>query len=173
MDRITAVLLVLVLGGGGTISGCKGDAPTKPPARGASSAPDRLAEGEAPPGVEKAHDLLLPRGTVIERRFGTTIYARVPLSGEDMANSVRRQAVDPEALIGPEGTVFPKVVVKGASPDHHLRVEIMGPRFGGGTRVLVDRIEELPPPQKLPTDEAMKKVGLTPDGKILDPTHFQ
>jgi hypothetical protein len=169
--RITAVLVAIVASA--ALSACKAKpSPGPQPRAAAASGPDRLAEGEAPPGVEKAHDLLLPRGAVIERRFGTSIYAVVPLSGEEMANSIRRQATDPEALIGPEGTVFPKVFVKGATPGHYLRVEISGPRFGRA-RVLVDRIEELPPPQKLPNGEAMKKVGLTPDGKILDPTHFE
>lgn len=130
--------------------------------------PDRLAETEIAPGVERAFDLPLPRGTRIDARFGQSVTASVPASAEALANFVRRNATAGEALVGPGGTVFPKVFVKGATDDHWLRVEIHA--TGAETKLVVDRVDAKPPvPLGSTQEEIMKKAGLTPDGK-LDPT---
>ncbi len=130
--------------------------------------PDRLAETEIAPGVERAFDLPLPRGTRIDARFGQSITATVPATAEALANFVRRHANAGEALVGPGGTVFPKAFVKGAKDDHWLRVEIHA--TGAETKLVVDRVDAKPPvPLGTTQEEIMKKAGLTPDGK-LDPT---
>ncbi|MGZ3421759.1 MAG: hypothetical protein ACXWUG_01430 [Polyangiales bacterium] len=140
-----------------------------------ASAPDRLAPGEIPPGQQTAHDLLLPRGGTVDRKFGTSVYCTVPLPPESFANWVRKQSDEADALVGPSGTIFTTVRVKGAAPGHHLRIEITpGPHVGESSAV-VDMLPDAPPPQVAPTsnEEAMKKAGLTPDGKWLDPKHLE
>lgn len=62
--------------------------------------PDRLAETEIAPGVERAFDLPLPRGTRIDARFGQSVTASVPASAEALANFVRRNATAGEAPAG-------------------------------------------------------------------------
>jgi hypothetical protein len=135
---------------------------------------DRLAPGEAAPGQEKAHELLLPRGGKVERVFGKSVYAWVPTSAESVANYLRTQT-DEEvpAIVGPSATVFPKFYVRGAAKDHWLRIEIVSEK-PESTNVIVDRVDEKPPPPTGKSNaELMKEVGLTPDGKILDPKRIE
>jgi hypothetical protein len=140
-----------------------------------ASAPDRLAPGEIAPGRETAYELLLPAGARIERKFGGTLHCSVPLPPETFANWVRSQSDEAEALIGPSGTIFTKVRVKGAAPGSHLRIEISPGAQVSDSQIIVDKLPDSPPPQVAPAnnEEAMKKAGLTPDGKWLDPKHLE
>ena len=116
--------------------------------------------------------MILPRGSRIEGRFADSVHAIVPLTVEDAANYVRKQADDQgSVVVGPNGTVFEGMKIAGADPGHHLRIEISA--VATETQLVIERIEEKPPPEKLPNDEAMKKAGLTPEGKLLDPNHTQ
>lgn len=111
---------------------------------------------------------MLPRGARIAGQFPDTIEATVALPAEDVANDVRKQADGPaDAVIGPNGTVFPTLRVKGADPGHHLHVTIGSEE--GRTTLSVLRVEERPPPEPEPPAEAMKKAGLNPDGTLLHP----
>lgn len=161
----------------GLLAGCRKAAPPSGRATAPSvsvSAPDRLAPGEAPPGQEKVYDLLMPRGAKIVQRFGPSVYVSVPTSPEAFANWVREQTDDPTAIVGPEATVFPKLHVRGADADHYLRVEVGRGERNDECSVIVDRREEnVPPPPPMTNDEAMKKAGLTPDGKWIDPKHME
>jgi hypothetical protein len=132
--------------------------------------PDRLAEGELPPGVDRAFDLALPRGTRIDRSFPDRIYASVPLSTEQSANWLRRQYGELEATIGAAGTLLPRIQPSNASDGHWLRVEIsLG--NNGDSIWMVDRIESGPPIKDPPksNEEAMRRAGLTPSGALLNP----
>jgi hypothetical protein len=135
---------------------------------------DRLAPGEPAPGQEKVHELLLPRGAVVERRFGNSTYVHVPHSPEATANWVRGRAEDADGVVGPNGTVFAVVHVKDAPRTHHLRIEITGAGSESATMV-IDFIDDAkpPPPSGLSNEELMKKAGLSPDGKFLDPQHTE
>jgi hypothetical protein len=150
-------------------------APPPPPAPATSSSKpvDRLAPGEAAPGVELAHDLHLPRGAIVEARFGTSVHVKIPLPPEQVATFVQQQATNAEAVMGPNGTIFPNLHVTGSDPGHHLRVEISTSAMGDGTQLIVDRIEERDPPPAMEPDEAMKKAGLAPNGALLDPDHIE
>lgn len=133
--------------------------------------PDRLAPGEAAPGQEKAHDLILPRGSRIDRVFGSSVYAWVPLPAEQVASYIRTQAESGQldAVIGASGTVIPKLQVKGAFPDHWLRVEISTGARTDETQLVIDRVENK---NVVPTgesnEELMKKAGLNPDGTQMN-----
>lgn len=149
---------------------------TVTPAPSASaSAPDRLAPGEVPPGRAAAYDLLLPAGSSIERKFGGAIHCNVPLPPETVANWIRSESDEAEALIGPSGTIFTKVRVRGAPAGSYLRIEVSPGVQVGDSAIVVDKLPDSPPPQVAPAsnEEAMKKAGLTPDGKWLDPKHLE
>lgn len=154
--------------------GCRRSKPNAVAPPPAASPGDRLAPGEAAPGQESVHGLMLPRGGKVERTFGKSSYAYVPLSPESVANYIRTQTDDTEAVVGPTGTVFPKLHVRGAPTDHWLRVEISAADRNDATNLVIDRVDEKPkPPPGKTNAELMKEVGLTPDGKILDPKHIE
>ena len=169
-DHRVAIFVVIAL-----TTACKRErAPvaTAPPV--ASAPADRLAPGEVPPGQEKAHDLLLPRGGKIERVFGKSVYAWVPLSPEAVASYIRGQADEADAVMGANGTVIPKLVVKGAFPDHWLRVEISTGARTDETLLVIDRVENRDPvPTGKSNAELMKAAGLNPDGTPIDPKHLE
>lgn len=154
--------------------GCRRTPSGAAPAPVSSVPPDRLAPGEAAPGQEHAYDLLLPRGARIERYFGKSIVAFVPMPAEKVANFVRTQADEADAVVGPTMTVFPKLRVRGAKTDHWLRVEIARAERTDMCNVIVDRVDDKPPPPVGKSNaELLKEVGLTPDGKPLDPKHLE
>lgn len=169
-------IALLALAVAGVALGCRGKprGGEQSVAPAASTPPDRLAPGEPAPGQEKAFDLLLPRGARIDRSFGNSVYVHVPIPPEKVANWVREQSDDAEAVVGPTGTVFSKMHVRGADPTHHLRVEISPGATNDMTSMVVDRVDDRP--KEVPAgnnEELMKKAGLTPDGKLLDPTRVE
>ncbi len=173
MGRNHRVAITLLLAGAAL--GCRRSKPNDVATPPVASVPaDRLGPGEAAPGQEKAHDLLLPRGGKVDRVFGKSVYAWVPGSPESVANYIRTQTDDEvAAIIGPSATVFPKFHVRGAARDHWLRVEISSDQTDT-TNLIIDRIDDKPPPPAGKSNaELMKEVGLTPDGKILDPKRIE
>ena len=176
--RRIAPVSILIAGALGSFAAasvvaCRRDPPPPAPAPAASKPVDRLAPGEAAPGVETAYELQLPRGSVIEARFGATVHAKIPLAPEQVATLVQQQSDAAQAVMGPNGTIFPNLRVKGSDVGHHLRVEISSAPMGDGTELVVDRIEEREPPPPEDPAEVMKKAGLNPNGTLLDPNHTE
>ncbi len=119
-----------------------------------------------------AFELQLPRGSFVERTFGDTVYARVPVTPEAAATFIAHQAEEQAPVIGPSGTVFPRLHVRESTTGKYFRVEVRSAT--GGTQVIVDKLGDPKPPEpKLPAEEALKKVGKTADGKWLDPTRLE
>jgi hypothetical protein len=169
-DHRIALLIVV-----GLLPACRKPRPSTETAPPVASIPaDRLAPGEAAPGQEKAFDLVLPRGGKIDRVFGNTVYAFVALPPETVASYIRAQADEAMAVVGPTGTVIPKLHVRGAGPGYWLRVEITGGPRPDETLLVVDRVEDNKPmPSATTNEELMKEVGLTPDGKLLNPKRVE
>ncbi len=156
--------------------GCRAKAHTSDAPVASSSAPaDRLAPGEPAPGQDKVHDLILPRGSTVDRRFGNSTYVTVPHSPETTANWVRRQAEQADGVVGPNGTVFAVVHVKGSATTHHLRVEVSGGINQRSALMIIDYVDDTKPvaPKGLSNEELMKKAGLAPDGNFLNPQHVE
>lgn len=146
-------------------SGAGGGAPS------ASTPPDRLGEGELPPGVDRAFDLPLPRGSRITQSFNDRMSVSVPLSSEQSANWLRRRHGDLTATIGPAGTLFPHVEPGPTTDGHWVRIEITAGALSTESTWVVDRIAATPPVRELPktNEEAMRRAGLKPTGELLDP----
>ncbi len=123
--------------------------------------------------MQRAHDLVLPREARIDARFGTAIYVTVARPLDEVANFVRQQSDDPQGVVGANGTIFPNLKVRGSDPGHHLRVEVSTLGLGAATEIIVDRIEERPPVDKVPQAQAMEGAGLTPDGKLIHPEKIE
>jgi hypothetical protein len=173
-ERVAPFGLALAMLGGASACGRRSSPPPSRVAQpvASASAHDRLAPGEPAPGVEHAFELALPRGAWIDRRFGNEIYALVYESPEATASYFREALPGTEAVVGPNGTIFPSVSLAGAPPSSHLRVAIAPVGDGRTTRVTVTRWEDLPTATTLSHDELMKRSGLSPDGKLLDPKHL-
>lgn len=172
VGRISKLLLGVAVG---SVAACgRRPPPPAPSASAGASASvhhDRLGPGEIPPGVEKAFGFLLPRGARIERDFGREIYAKVPLSPEEVATYVRERVPKAEPVVGAQGTLFPDFKVEETPPNGHLRLTIRGTGDGRTSMMILERWEDAPPPKPEPLEEVMRKAGLTPDGKQLDMTH--
>lgn len=139
----------------------------------ASFPADRLAPTEMAPGLVSAFDLKLPRGSILTRSLGDTIYAQIPLSLENVTKFIREQADSPEILFEATKTIFPQLKVYNMDPKFFLKVEISTPNTSlAESQILVRRIEQRVLPTQVSKPEAMRNVGLTPDGKLLDPTRL-
>jgi hypothetical protein len=142
------------------------------PAPSAAAPVDHLAPGELPEGSEKAFALVLPRDTRVESRFQNEVIAWTPAKSDTVANFIRGRVRDGTATPGAGGTVFDNVHVP-AEPQRILHVRVERGPVGTGCRVYVRDISPTPE-QKFPSEAARwKAVGLSPDGKLLDPKHLE
>jgi hypothetical protein len=142
-----------------------------PPA--VSAAPvDRLAPGELIPGAMKAFGIALPREMHVDQALTDVVFASGPVNATDLANYVRARVTDGDVSVGATATVFDKVRTSGA-PGRLLFVRIFSGPIGRGAHVEVRDVTPAPL-QDLPNVESRwKQVGLTPDGKLLDPAHLK
>ena len=156
------VLLMLAL----AAAGCK--KPRPPPVEDAPLPVDHLAHDEVPGGVEKAFALQLPRDSHIFGRLSNTVLVRSALEPEAVSNYVRARVKSGKATIGATATTFENVIVP-AEPTRQLTIEIRRANGPGMRTSLTIRDSTPSPPVEIPPDEAWRKAGLTPDGKLLDP----
>lgn len=166
--RVALVAVAFALGAAG---GCKKPAPST----GDGGQPlDHLAPGDLPIGTDTAYGLPLPRDVHVDSRFGG-VQASSSLSAEEIANFVRRRVKDGHVDAGPNATNFTNVVLV-SNPKQVLNVEVRAVRGAGLRRSELLVFDATPPPMPSSREsdaERMKKVGLTPDGKLLDPSHMQ
>lgn len=114
---------------------------------------------------------MLPLGSRITARFTETVYAVVPLSLEETSSWLRKLAPSAVPIMGAAGTSFDRVVVPGAAPGHHLYVSVRGSTSVLSSELIVDYVEEKPiSTAPRPVESVMRDVGLSPDGKMLDPS---
>lgn len=130
---------------------------------------DRLAPGELPEGPEKAFGLAIPRTFSVARRFDDSVFASGVASPEMLANYVRRRIEADTVEVGPTRTIFVRARVKGAGAKSALlRIEVG--EGGLGTELVVRNVTPAPIVPDLSEEERWKREGLTPQGKVLDPT---
>lgn len=146
-------------------------APTAAP----SLAPvDHLAPGELLEGKEGAFGVMLPRGMTIERQFVDVAYAYGEPSEAAVAKYFSTRVQGGKVTTGDGAATFDGVHTA-AAPDTPLRIEVAvandGPLAGRGSKVTIRNVTA-PKQPDLPTEaDRWKAAGLTPDGKLLDPTH--
>ena len=170
-----ALAVAIALAGGAAASGCH---PAKPEPvqaapRGASSeAPplDRLAAGELFEGSAKAFGLVLPRDLRVDGAFADKVYASGRASVHPVVLYLQSRLQDGDLREGEHSATFDCVRVR-ALPGPELRVHIA--QTGEGVAVT---FEDFTPPEipVLPDETARwRHVGLTPDGRLADPTHVE
>jgi len=133
---------------------------------------DRTAPGELAEGKEVAFGLALPRPFAVERRFPDAVFARGTASVEQVASYLRARVTAKSVQAGPTKTLFVGAQPRAGGGDRLLRLEVSA--TGGGETELVVR-DVTPPPVQEGLSEAQRweKHGLTPDGKIIDPTKLE
>jgi hypothetical protein len=162
-----AFLLPLVLA-------CKKHEPEAGRAPPAASAPpvDRLAPGELVTGDKKAFAIALPRDLTIDQALPEVVFASGPVGASDLANYVRARVRDGAVTVGATATVFDQVKPID-DPSRLLYIRIFSGPMGRGARMEVRNVTP-PPLPNLPNEaERWKQMGLSPDGRILDPKHLQ
>jgi hypothetical protein len=131
---------------------------------------DRLAPGELLEGTEKAFGLTLPRRVHVDQAFVDVVYASGDPRPEAVANYVRARVRMGTVQIGAASTLFERVQIPG-SPGREYSIRVAPGERGDGCRV---DLRDVTPPALPPTEvERWRAVGLTPQGKILDPTHLE
>lgn len=138
---------------------------------------DHLASGELLEGTEKAFGLPLPRGMKVEAAFGDVVYATGQLPSESVAKYVRVRVREGKMIEGDYAhygtTTFEHVRIP-TSPDKEFAITIRPAAEGVGVTKV--EVRDATPTQApvLPDEAARwKNAGLTPNGRILDPTHLQ
>ncbi len=143
-------------------------APVTSPSASARS-PDQLAPGELVEGGSKAFGVPLPRELHVDASFADVVYASGPLGVHPLVQFFRARLADGGLREGPEAATFEHVHALG-KPEKDLLVRIA--LQGGASRV---EFRDTTPPMLpvLPDDSARwRQVGLTPQGRLADPTHL-
>jgi len=152
---------------------CKKPSPATTSEVDASAGPrDHLAPGELAEGSARAFTLPLPRLAHVRRSYRDEVHVDSSAAPEAVANFVGARVKAGKRIVGATTTTFEDVVVP-AQPKTHLTVEIRPGTVGEARCVMVVRDVTVGPPAELPADEAWKKAGMTPDGRLLDPKHTQ
>jgi hypothetical protein len=166
-------LVVVGLGCRGGRAPAEREAPpsaVSPVAAASSEAPvDRLAQDELVEGSEVALGVKLPRDLKLEQAFSDLAYARGFAPVHSLVSYFRARLRDGSLREGESAATFEHVHTP-ARPDRDLTVRI-GTAPGGARVELRDTTQR--PSSSLPNDEArLRQVGITPDGRWVDPSHL-
>jgi hypothetical protein len=132
---------------------------------------DHLGPGELVEGSAAPFGVRLPRGFVVQSSFTDQAIASGPAKAVDVANYLRSRLNARATTVGAASTIFEQVQTA-AVPGHELMIRVEPRPDGAGTLVTVRDVTPPPTEPNIPEAERWKKAGLTPDGKILDPTHL-
>jgi hypothetical protein len=158
---------------GGLLISCHRPHADAGPAPSASAARDHLAPGELVDGPLHAFELRLPLGVEIKEAFSSIVYAGGPVDPMQLANYLRGQVKGGSISVGAAATVFDQVTVP-ANNKRILRIRVETVAQGRGARLEVRDVTPPPPPAPAVDDaERWRRVGMTPDGKLIDPSHIR
>jgi len=174
--RKSGVVALLVLAGG-----CGRSSPTSHPAQPSDSAStssqseanptpvDHLAPDELLEGPVRAFGVPLPRAAAVKGTFVDVVYASGPVSVNALARYFRARLQGGTLREGPLAATFEHAKVPGR-PGVELAVRIAAAPDGSSIEV---RDSTPPPAPSLPDESSRwKEVGLTPQGRLADPTHL-
>jgi hypothetical protein len=130
---------------------------------------DHLAPGELLEGTEQAFGVTLPEGMHVDDTFATVIYASGPMTLKPLVDYFRGHLQGGDLSAGEWSATFEHVFAPGKS-EPPLSVHIGTARDVVRVEIRDETPPELPP---LPDDPARyRRAGLTPTGRVLDPTHL-
>jgi hypothetical protein len=165
--RAAAIFLVACMGCRGADDTPK-SLPTSTPAPALAPA-DHLAPGELLEGADDAFGLTLPQKLRVDSAFAQVVYASGTVAVHPLASYFSARLQGGNLREGDMAATFEHVHVP-TRPERELAVHIAG--IGQMARV---EIRDTTPPQipALSDERARwKRVGTTPQGHLLDPTHL-
>jgi hypothetical protein len=156
----------------------RSSAPDGPPAPVASGAaarapappPDHLAPGELFEGTDKAFDVTLPRGLRTDAAFSSVVYTSGALDLHALTTYFGARLQGGDLREGATSATFDRVTAKD-KPGRLLNIHI-ATTTGQGVHVDIRDVTPLPGPPLLDNEARWKRVGLTPSGRLIDPTHL-
>jgi hypothetical protein len=130
---------------------------------------DHLAPDELIEGSQAAFGVLLPRALALKASFVKVVYASGPPSVHALAQYFRARLEGGNMREGPQAATFEHVRVRG-KPGVELLVRITRGIEGASVEIR----DSTPPVVPALPDEAARwrQVGLTPQGRLADPTHL-
>jgi hypothetical protein len=169
------VALAFVFVGGGckkeSTAGSEPVAAEEPVVRASAAPPvDHLAPDELVEGEKKAFGILLPRGLEVDGAFADVFFTSGQQLGvHPLVKYFRARLTEGSLREGEEAATFEHVHVPGKK-DLELSVHIRT----AGNLARVELRDTTPKPEpNLPDDTARwRRVGMAPNGRLLDPTHL-
>jgi hypothetical protein len=136
----------------------------------ASTPPDHLAPGELVEGTERAFGIALPRRMQVTQAFVDMVTATGPVSVHDLAGYLGARLEGGTLREAKESATFEHVAARG-KPEPELLVKITS--TFAGARLEIHKVTHQQV-HLLPDEEARwRQVGLTPQGKVIDPSHAE
>ncbi len=164
--------LVVVLVATALVASCK----RSPPRNEVAPPPpvDHLAPDEVVEGNERAFGLPLPRDSKVEARFAASVHVTSVLAPEKLANFVRARVKGGAITAGGAATKMDDVTAV-ADPARVLSIEVRETRGHPLAKSEMIVRDTTPPPfdPTLSEEERWKRAGLTPSGKVLDPSRLE
>lgn len=158
----------------GALSGC-GEGKSAPTLGsvvvGSASAPpvDQAAPGELAEGTEEAFGLTLPRRMRVVARFDDAVHARGSLAQKDVVRYVRDRVIAERVDDDGAKALFTNATAK-RSPQLRLDVEVL--QVGAQSEIVVRDRTRPPAEPGLNEAERWRALGLTSDGRLIDPKHL-
>jgi hypothetical protein len=150
-------------GPGGRPGGATAPVATAPPL-------DHLAPEELVEGTEQAFGLTLPRGVHVESSDRGDVHAVGLVALHAFVKYLRAHVQESDLDEGDQFADLRKVKLHG-KPGALYQMHLSPAGFRG-TMLLVQDVTPVPAPDLPNEAERWKAVGLTPNGKVLDPTHL-
>ncbi len=130
---------------------------------------DHLAPGELAEGDGRAFGLVLPRDVQVEATFAEVVYASGAIGIHPLTKYFRAHLEGGSLEEEDMSATFVRVRIP-ATPGREFRVHIG--RSPNGARVEI-RDTTPPPAPDLPDEAARwRAVGLTPEGRVIQPAHL-
>lgn len=132
---------------------------------------DRLAPDELAAGNAEVWGFTVPREMQVEHRYQDVTHIVGRVKPDALANYVRDRVLVSHVEIGAARTIFPNARIKAGAADRVYELEVIPE---ANTTRLVIR-DTTPPPitPGLSDAERWRQAGLTPEGRPLDPKHFE
>jgi len=132
---------------------------------------DHLAPGELLEGGDDAFGLTLPQKLRVDGAFAQVIYASGPVSVHPLVGYFSARLRDGDLREGETAASFEHVHVP-RKPERELAIHIVGI---GQAMARVEIRDTTPPQIPALSDERerWKRVGVTPEGRLLDRTHLE
>jgi hypothetical protein len=131
---------------------------------------DHLGKDELIEGPERAFGVALPRGLTVEQRYPDTVYASGPMTVHALVLYFGPRLQGGSLRESATVATFDRVSAPGLQPNTELTLHLA---VAVNKTTVAISATTYPPAPVLPDEPSRwRQVGLTPTGKILDPTHL-